>query len=40
MKHPLTDIGIRKFLKDWGKVPKIKVRLRSAEKFLLSQSTP
>jgi transaldolase len=22
MKHPLTDIGIEKFLKDWEKVPK------------------
>jgi transaldolase len=22
MKHPLTDIGIDKFLKDWEKVPK------------------
>jgi len=22
MKHPLTDIGIDKFLKDWAKVPK------------------
>ena len=22
MKHPLTDIGIDKFLKDWSKVPK------------------
>jgi transaldolase len=21
-KHPLTDIGIEKFLKDWEKVPK------------------
>lgn len=21
-KHPLTDIGIAKFLKDWGKIPK------------------
>ena len=24
IKHPLTDIGIRKFLKDWEKVPKKK----------------
>jgi transaldolase len=22
IKHPLTDIGIEKFLKDWGKVKK------------------
>jgi transaldolase len=22
IKHPLTDIGIEKFLKDWEKVPK------------------
>jgi len=22
VKHPLTDIGIEKFLKDWEKVPK------------------
>jgi transaldolase len=22
MKHPLTDIGLAKFLKDWEKVPK------------------
>jgi transaldolase len=22
VKHPLTDIGIQKFLKDWEKVPK------------------
>jgi transaldolase len=22
LKHPLTDIGIEKFLKDWEKVPK------------------
>ena len=22
MAHPLTDIGIEKFLKDWEKVPK------------------
>ncbi|PIU58061.1 MAG: fructose-6-phosphate aldolase, partial [Deltaproteobacteria bacterium CG07_land_8_20_14_0_80_38_7] len=22
VKHPLTDIGIDKFLKDWEKVPK------------------
>jgi len=22
IKHPLTDIGIDKFLKDWEKVPK------------------
>jgi transaldolase len=22
IKHPLTDIGIEKFLKDWKKVPK------------------
>jgi len=21
-KHPLTDIGLEKFLKDWEKVPK------------------
>jgi transaldolase len=21
MKHPLTDIGLAKFLKDWEKVP-------------------
>jgi transaldolase len=21
-KHPLTDIGIKKFLEDWEKVPK------------------
>ncbi len=25
IKHPLTDIGIDKFLKDWEKVPKKKV---------------
>jgi transaldolase len=24
IKHPLTDIGIDKFLKDWEKVPKKK----------------
>jgi transaldolase len=24
IKHPLTDIGIQKFLKDWEKVPKKK----------------
>jgi transaldolase len=24
MKHPLTDRGIEKFLKDWEKVPKKK----------------
>jgi transaldolase len=24
IKHPLTDIGIAKFLKDWEKVPKKK----------------
>ena len=24
IKHPLTDIGIQKFLKDWEKVPKTK----------------
>jgi transaldolase len=24
LKHPLTDIGIEKFLKDWEKVPKAK----------------
>ena len=23
-KHPLTDVGIEKFLKDWEKVPKSK----------------
>ena len=22
LKHPLTDIGIQKFLDDWAKVPK------------------
>jgi transaldolase len=22
MQHPLTDIGIEKFMKDWEKVPK------------------
>jgi transaldolase len=22
MKHPLTDVGIKKFLQDWEKVPK------------------
>jgi transaldolase len=22
IKHPLTDVGIEKFLKDWEKVPK------------------
>ncbi len=22
IKHPLTDIGVEKFLKDWEKVPK------------------
>ena len=22
LKHPLTDIGLEKFLKDWKKVPK------------------
>jgi transaldolase len=22
MKHPLTDIGLERFLKDWEKVPK------------------
>jgi len=22
VKHPLTDIGIERFLKDWEKVPK------------------
>jgi len=22
LKHPLTDIGIERFLKDWEKVPK------------------
>ena len=22
VKHPLTDIGIKKFLADWEKVPK------------------
>ncbi|RME45198.1 MAG: fructose-6-phosphate aldolase, partial [Deltaproteobacteria bacterium] len=22
MKHPLTDIGIERFLQDWEKVPK------------------
>jgi transaldolase len=22
IKHPLTDIGVEKFLKDWGKVKK------------------
>jgi transaldolase len=22
VKHPLTDIGIERFLKDWDKVPK------------------
>ena len=22
MKHPLTDIGLERFLKDWGKMPK------------------
>jgi transaldolase len=22
IKHPLTDIGIERFLKDWEKVPK------------------
>jgi transaldolase len=22
IRHPLTDIGIQKFLKDWEKVPK------------------
>jgi transaldolase len=24
IKHPLTDIGIERFLKDWEKVPKKK----------------
>jgi transaldolase len=24
LRHPLTDIGIEKFLKDWEKVPKAK----------------
>ena len=22
IKHPLTDIGVKKFLEDWAKVPK------------------
>jgi len=26
IKHPLTDIGLSKFLKDWEKVPKKKVK--------------
>ena len=28
LKHPLTDIGIAKFLKDWEKVPKNKKRVK------------
>ena len=22
-KHPLTDVGVKKFVEDWGKVPKL-----------------
>jgi transaldolase len=25
-KHPLTDIGLEKFLKDWEKVPQKKAK--------------
>ena len=28
LKHPLTDIGLKKFLKDWEKVPKNKKRVK------------
>lgn len=29
-KHPLTDIGIKKFLDDWEKVPKQEIKARPA----------
>jgi transaldolase len=32
IRHPLTDIGIERFLKDWEKVPKKKAKVKAEKK--------
>ncbi|MGE4357078.1 MAG: transaldolase family protein, partial [Candidatus Omnitrophota bacterium] len=29
LKHPLTDIGIQRFLKDWGNMPRKNSKLKN-----------
>ncbi|MCM8778399.1 MAG: fructose-6-phosphate aldolase [Candidatus Omnitrophica bacterium] len=31
LKHPLTDIGIQRFLEDWKKVPKAKIKIEKSK---------